>query len=59
VVLGTGKKGHNGIYILYLFDEFSNVQLNEKNNKSKILPGDSLLGIDKNEHEIANMKSHQ
>ncbi|KAG0734725.1 hypothetical protein G6F57_010928 [Rhizopus arrhizus] len=38
---------------------YSNVQLNEKNNKSKILPGDSLLGIDKNEHEIANMKSQQ
>lgn len=57
-MLGIGRKDHNEIYILYLFNEHSNVQLNEK-NKSKILPGDSLLGIDKNENEITNMKSHQ
>ena len=36
---------------------FSNVQLTEK-KKSKILPGDSLLGIDKSD-DLSNIKSQQ
>jgi hypothetical protein len=37
---------------------FSNVQLTEKKKKSKILPGDSLLGIDKSD-DLSNIKSQQ
>jgi hypothetical protein len=62
VVLGTGK--------VYIFKEkekswklillYSNVQLSENRKKSKLLGGDSLLGVnDKNDNELSNIKAQK
>lgn len=39
--------------------ECSNVQLNENKKKSKLLGGDSLLGVNKIESEMADIKSQK
>ncbi|CAO3693825.1 unnamed protein product [Rhizopus stolonifer] len=60
VIFDLSITAMNGLGILFTLMGgawYSKVQLNEK--KSKISPADSLLGIDKNEHELANIKNQQ
>jgi hypothetical protein len=39
---------------------YSNVQLNESRKKSKLLGGESLLGVnDKNDNELSNIKTQK
>lgn len=62
MVHGIGKKTNKQkiretSFLTFTWD--SNVQLNENKKKSKLLGGDSLLGVNKTESEMADIKAQK